>query len=226
MLASDLEDIQKKIGYRFDNILLLEQAFVHSSYAKRAGIADNERMEFLGDAVLGSIVSEYLYDRYPQFDAGMLSKARACLVSAEGLRPIVDGLDILQYLQVADKTISLKKLSKKIEANLFEAILCAVYLDGGMPAAKELVLRLLQNSLENVGSIRRKDYKTLLQEHCQSKKLSIEYRLVDKSGPDNKPQYRYALYVDGKHVSEGIGSSIKSAEQDAARIIVEEWRID
>ncbi len=226
MLASDLESIQKKIGYRFNKLSLLEQAFVHSSYARRVGIADNERMEFLGDAVLGNIVSEYLYEHYPQFDAGMLSKARACLVSAEGLRPIVDGLDILQYLQVADKTISLKKLSKKIEANLFEAILCAVYFDGGMPAAKELVFRLLGDSLESIGTIRRKDCKTLLQEYCQSQRLSIEYREIDKSGPDNKPQYRYALYVDGKHVSEGLGPSIKSAEQDAARIIVEKWRID
>ena len=226
MQKSVLEDIQRKLGYRFTNTFLLEQAFVHSSFAKRENISDNERMEFLGDAVLENIVSEYLFCEYPQFDAGMLSKARASLVSAEGLRPIVEELDILQYLIVADKSAKLTTLSRKIDANLFEAVLCAIYLDGGMKAAREFVLRLMSERLKTVVSSRKKDYKTLLQEYCQQKKWTIEYKQLEKHGPDNKPVYLYALFVDGKRVSNGVGSSKKSAEQEAARIIVEEWRID
>ena len=147
MEQSAIKQIQKCIGYEFSRPSLLEQAFTHSSYAQKHGIEDNERMEFFGDAVLELIVSEYLYANKPSYDQGRMTKVRAALVSAEGLRPVVDRMDVLKYLQVADKHANLQQLSKKIEANLFEAILCAVYADGGMSAAKKFVFAHMAEEL-------------------------------------------------------------------------------
>lgn len=108
-----LSEIQRNIGYAFNDESLLEQAFCHSSYARQHGLDDNERMEFFGDAVLEYIVSEYLFDNYPEFDQGQLSKVRALLVSADGLRPVVDRMDIMRFLLVADNAAQIKNQSKK-----------------------------------------------------------------------------------------------------------------
>ncbi len=222
----DFEKIEDVLKYRFKNKNYLYQAFIHSSYANAQGIQDNERMEFFGDSVLELLSSEYLYKKYPNCDAGQLSKMRANIVSADGLRPIMRDLDILKYLQVSDGASKIRKLSKKIEANLYEAILCAIYLDGGLNEARQFVLRTLSRSMDSAISLIHKDYKTILQEFCQQKKWSVQYQFVDKTGPDNNPLFKYALYIDGKFVSDGQGSTIKQAEQNAAKIIVENWRID
>ncbi len=218
--------IEKRIGYHFKNEQFLRQAFVHSSYAKQHNVLDNERMEFLGDAILEYIVSEYIYEKYSRFDDGQLSKVRAQLVSADGLRPVVERMDILRYLLIADNSYSILTQSKKINANLYEAILCAIYLDGGMACAKEFVLRTLSNELSSIKAIAKKDCKSLLQEYCQSKKMSIEYALIGKTGPDNKPSYEVALLINKNRECTGVGGSIKVAEQNAAKKILSKWRID
>ncbi len=220
-----LSEIQRNIGYAFNDESLLEQAFCHSSYARQYGLDDNERMEFFGDAVLEYIVSEYLFDNYPEFDQGQLSKVRALLVSADGLRPVVDRMDIMRFLLVADNAAQIKKQSKKIEANLYEAVLCAVYKDGGMDAARKFVLDTLKKELDDVGRLRLKDCKTALQEYCQQKQWTVEYRQTGKSGPDNKPTYYSALYINGRHEADGSGLSKKAAEQCAAKKIVEKWGV-
>ena len=220
------EQIERKIGYVFNNKMLLKNAFVHSSYANAQHIADNERLEFLGDAILDMIVSDYLYKKYPKCTAGELTQLRASLVSADALRPIVDKLGILDYLLVYGTSAKINQLSKKIEANLYEALLCAIYVDGGMDAAKNFVLKTLKKSMDNVSRQDKKDYKTRVQEYCQQKRMSLEYQLEVKTGPDNKPNFTYCLLVDGVAVSHGSGSSIKEAQQNAAQKLVEEWRID
>ena len=149
MLPLDVENVQKAIGYRFSREQLLCQAFVHSSFGNAECLPDNERMEFLGDSVLGLVVSEFLYLKFPQFDDGKLSKAKSAIVSAEGLKPIVQQLGILRYLSVAVGADNIKKKSKKIEANLYEAVVGAIYLDGGWENAKSFVLRTLTNVLNN-----------------------------------------------------------------------------
>lgn len=225
MLPLDREGIQSAIGYRFRDCSLLCQAFVHSSCGNAHNVPDNERMEFLGDSVLGLVVSEYLYLHYPQFDDGKLSKAKAAIVSSKGLKPAVKKLQILQYLSVAVGADSIKNRSQKIEANLYEAVVGAVFLDAGIETAKEFILRTLKDSLENFTFSDLQDYKTPLQEYCQQKKLDIKYVFENKLGSDNSPVFTYALYIEGKRVSEGTGSTKKEAEQEAARIIVNEWRI-
>lgn len=225
MKRSEIDRIEQKLGYVFNNKTLLTQAFVHSSFANAENLADNERMEFLGDAVLDFIVSDYFYAKYPDFDAGQLSKVRSLVVSSDGLRPIVDELDIWEHLRVAGNC-NLRSLSKKIEANLYEAVLCAIYFDGGIDAAKSFVMRTLKANLDSARKHAVKDSKTLVQEYCQERKLTVEYKFENRVGPDNKPTFYYSLWIDGKKASDGVGSSIKNAERDAASKIVKDWRIN
>ncbi|MCH5153491.1 MAG: ribonuclease III [Clostridiales bacterium] len=226
MNATKIQEIERKLQYTFNNKALLEQAFTHSSYANQENVADNERMEFFGDAILGYITSEQLFERFQSSSEGELSAMRARLVSAESLSRIVDKLDLVQYLQMVNGSGPNSELSHKTEANLFEAVLCAIFLDGGETSAREFVLRTLGDSLNSAADTLKKDAKTLLQEHCQKHRYSLEYKSVGRSGPDNKPTFRYALYINGKVESVGVGASKKAAEQDAASKIVKEWRIE
>lgn len=225
MQQLDVGQLESKLGYTFQNKKFLKQAFVHSSYAKAENIRDNERMEFFGDAILDAVVSEYIYEKYKDFDAGKLSKARALVVSSEGLKPVVQKLGILDSLLVISGS-KIRSLSHKIEANLYEAVLCAIYFDGGMSAARDFVMRTLKNSMDEAGKNLKNDYKTTVQEYCQERKLSLEYREEGRSGPDNKPTFCYSMWIDGKKVSDGSGSSKKNAEQDAACKFVKEWRLN
>ncbi len=221
----DMAQVERKIGYTFKDKSLLKQAFVHSSYAHAENISDNERMEFFGDSILEYLSSEYIYNRYKNCDAGELSKIRASVVSADGLRPVVDKLQILDDLLVASGS-QIRKLSRKIEANLYEALLCAIYFDGGMDAARSFVLRTLKKSMDAADKSAKKDCKTLVQEYCQERKMSVSYKREEQKGPDNKPIFTYSLWIDGKKVSCGSGTSVKSAQQAAASKIVKQWRID
>ena len=225
MKGLDVALIEEKLGYTFQNKQYLEQAFVHSSYAKLENIRDNERMEFFGDAILDAIVSEYIYEKYPNYDAGQLSKVRSVVVSSEGLKPVVDELGIVDNLLVVDGS-KIRSLSRKIAANLYEAVLCSIYLDGGMEAARQFVFRTLKSRMDDVKQNLKKDYKTTVQEYCQEKKLSIEYVEEGRNGPDNNPTFHYSLWIDGKKVSNGSGSSKKNAEQDAACELVNKWRLN
>lgn len=224
MQNTDISDIEKKIGYTFRNKQFLFRAFVHSSYANEEKIGDNERMEFFGDAVLEYIVSEYICKTYPDFNAGELSKLRSQIVSTDGLKPIVDELDIMSNLLVAGGAGNIRFKSRKIEANLYEAVLCAIYLDGGMNQARKFVMRTLKKSMDNTAVVK-KDSKTLLQEYCQERKWQITYRRESRSGPDDKPRFVYSLWVNGKKLASGSGGSIKNAEQDAASKLVKEWKL-
>lgn len=226
MTARDIDKIEQTIGYRFVNIELLKQAFTHSSYANAENVADNERMEFLGDAILSRIVSEELYKRFGECNAGDLSKMRAAIVSAKGLRPIVVNLGILQYLSVASGAGSIKQISPKIAANLYEALLCAIYFDGGLQAAEKFVFATLSQSIANCRNLMRDDYKSVLSEYAQQHKVQIEYRLISRSGPDNSPKFCYGLFVNGCERARGTGTSKKIAEQNAAKKFLEERRIN
>ena len=226
MDTKKLQDIERKLQYLFNNKLLLEQAFIHSSYGNQVHVVDNERMEFVGDAVLGYIVSEELFVRFENSTEGDLSAMRARLVSADNLSKIVDKLDLVQYLQIVNGSDVNSELSQKTEANLFEAILAAIYLDGGLSCAKNFVLRTMGDCLTKAADMHKKDAKTLLQEYCQKRRYTLEYKPIGRSGPDNKPTFQFAIYINGKAESVGEGASKKAAEQDAASKIVEKWRIE
>lgn len=223
----DIQAIENIIGYTFKNKALLVQAFTHPSYGHVSGMLDNDRMEFLGDAILDEIVSDYIYNAYPNLDAGDLTKLRATIVSAQGLKPVVGQMGLLKHLLVADGADVIKRLGKKIEADLFESVLGAIYLDGGYREAEKFVLDNLKHLLDDrVLEQGNKDYKTPLQEYCQSRKWTVDYRFVNQSGPQNKPLFTFALYINDEFCCEGCGLSKKMAQQDAAQKYCTKWRIE
>lgn len=216
-----INEIENRIRYRFNDKRLLVRAFTHSSFANAENVSDNEVMEFFGDAILEYLSSEYLYARFASRREGDLTSMRSHIVSAEGLYPVVKKLDIGRYLQILNG-----ELSHKTFANLYEALLCAIYLDGGMEAARKFFLFSLADLIKTVGTLSFKDSKTLLQEYCQKNKMTLRYKTDDREGPDNKPTFHCELFVDGVKQADGFGTSKKNAEQDAAKKIVTKWRID
>ena len=229
MTSEQIAEIEGKLNYTFVDKELLVTAFTHSSYANAQGcacgdICDNGRMAFLGDAILDMIVSKYLYKAFPDSGNGDMSYMRSDLVSRNGLAPIVEKLKIEDCLQV----VANSKLSAHSLGDLFEAIVCAIYLDGGFVSAERFVLNLFSNAFNSLHKSKQKDSKTLLQEYCQSLKprKSITYVQSGRSGTDNNPLYRYDLLIDDVYMCSGEGPSKKAAEQDAAKKIVTKWRID
>lgn len=227
MTAELIAQIEKKLQYTFKNKQLLKNAFTHSSYSREQKVKDNERLEFFGDAILDMVISEYLYANYAELEVGMLSTMRSNIVSADGLRPIVDSLDILKYLMVGYGFASVKHNSKKIESNLYEAIVAAIYLDGGLKPTRDFILLTLSDLLAHTDHFAHKDAKTMLQEYCQKRNMSApQYQTLDRVGADNNPTYKCGVYVNGILECVGMGSSKKNAEQDAAKNLVAKWRIN
>ena len=228
MTSNQIAQIESILQYTFTDKQLLTTAFTHSSYAKQSNVKDNERMEFLGDAILDMVVSEYLFGKFDDCEAGDLSTMRTNIVSAEALRSVVNDLNILQYLQVGNGASNIKTASEKIKSNLYEAIVAAIYQDSGFESAKEFVLRTLKSLLDEPSKVKHKDSKTILQEYCQGLKpqKTVTYVQAERAGTDNNPTYTIDLYIDNEYECSGQGSSKKSAEQDVAKKIVTKWRID
>ena len=204
-------------GYRFKDPGILELALTHPS----AGMPDNQRLEFLGDAVLEFLVSDWLYAAYPEKDEGELTRLRAALVREETLCRLADGLGLGEALHVApgeDRTGGRKRPS--VLCDTMEAVIAAVYLDGGLTAARKLVLGLLP-APEEISGISR-DSKSLLQERLQKLGEPVpEYTLVRQSGPPHDPRFEAAVFRGGAELARGEGKSKKQAEQAAARKALE-----
>lgn len=214
-----MKELEQIIGYTFKNKSLLRQALTHSSYAneKKLGrLGCNERLEFLGDAVLELISSDFLYAHFPNVPEGQLTKKRASLVCEPSLAFCARQFDLPKYLLLGrGEDMTGGRNRDSIVSDATEALLGAIYLDGGFADAKEFVLRFILNDIENKQLFY--DSKTILQEIVQEKGLQpIEYRLVGESGPDHDKQFAVEVYVNGKKVGEGTGHTKKAAEQAAA----------
>ncbi len=217
---ADLSLLEQKIQYSFQNKALLTEAITHSSYAhegkKRRRC--NERMEFLGDALLSVITAEYLYEKYPAENEGGLTKLRSSLVCTEALYEYAKMIDLADYL-IMGKGATLRNDAEKptVLENAFEALIAAIYLDGGMEAARAFVLPFLQLEVK-VHNSTFKDYKSQFQIIIQQNPDErFQYKLVDESGPDHDKRYVVELYVNSNVVGRGEASSKKGAEQAAAR---------
>ncbi len=208
------EKIEGILGYSFKNKKLLFTAFVHSSYANENKVAGNERMEFFGDAILQFVATEQLMKTYKDKDEGDLSKIRSAIVSTESLKQVVDKMQIEDYVLFSKGAKNCNTRPKKLESNLFEAILCAIYLDGGLSSAKKFVLTALSQQFSNATSV--VDFATELQEYCQANKLLFEYKLVGQDGAENNVRYHYELYVDNKLVAKATGPTKKQAKHKCA----------
>ena len=220
-----IKDLEAAIGYKFHNITLLQQALTHSSYANERwhdGLRCNERLEFLGDAVLGMVVAEFLYKTFPDRLEGDLTRMRADMVCETSLAAAADKIELGKHLLLGngeEQGGGRKRAS--ILADAFESVLAASFLDGGMEAARCIIEKFI---LTNVPSskLRNQDYKTALQELVQRKRDQVlSYELVGESGPDHDKKFLVQLQLNGKTVGMGEGSSKKRAEQNAAKNAME-----
>lgn len=237
MSRSEDEQLAERLGHKFAAPELLERALTHSSALPelRAGQAeqtpgelraqDNERLEFLGDAVLELLASEYLLQNFPDWSEGQLSKSRARIVNARSLEIAARRLGLGEHLRVGrgeEKTGGREK--QTLLADAFEAVLAAVYLDGGLGPAREVLRRaLFDQALEDRGeSIADSDHKSALQEFLQGRgQPPAEYRLAGESGPDHQKMFTIEVWVNGECLASGLGSTKKEAEQKAARSALE-----
>lgn len=218
-------EIEAVLGHCFARAEWLERALTHRSHRPSADGLDNERLEFLGDRVLGLVASEHLCQTFPDWDAGKLSKALARIASAASLRAAADRLKLGSYLRLGtgeEKTGGREK--KRLLADAFEAVAGAIYLDGGLPAAAAFLRRaLLDPALAGeTDGLGRADHKSALQEWLQQRGLSaVEYRVRRESGPDHLKIFEVEVWHTGHLLSESEGRSKKEAEQAAARLALE-----
>ncbi|HJH62105.1 MAG TPA: ribonuclease III [Firmicutes bacterium] len=220
-----MKKLENKLGYRFRDAGLLEHALTHSSYAnehRAAGITSNERLEFLGDSVLGLVVAEYLFRTHPDMPEGELTRTRAALVCEDSLHEVARTLGLGAYLRLGKGEDSGGGRSRpSILADAVEATLAAVYLDGGFDAARGIVQNFILNK-EREKAVDR-DYKTGLQERVQrTPGRRVGYRLVEEIGPDHDRVFVMEVTVDGKVAGQGQGRTKKEAEQLAAKAALEQ----
>jgi ribonuclease-3 len=215
--------LEEKLNYTFKNKELLRGALYHSSYAnehKALGIESNERLEFLGDAVLGLVSADFLYREHPDLPEGDLTRIRAALVCEESLHEVAQSLQLGDSLMLGrGEESGGGRTRTSILADATEAVFAAVYLDGGMEEARALIHRvLLDKEQEAAVEERRRDFKTELQELVQRRSgRELRYVLKDAAGPDHAKTFTVSVLLDGAGVGEGTGHSKKEAEQLAAR---------
>ena len=218
------EELEKKIKYSFRNKELLRTAMTHSSYAnenKDKGIESNERLEFLGDSVLSLIVSSYMFRNFKRYPEGELTKMRASTVCERSLYGCALKIELGKYLSLGkgeEQTNGRERTS--ILADAFEALLGAVYLDGGFETAKDVIMPLLKETVDAAKKGKAfKDSKTILQEIVQKNKQEVlEYVLVKESGPDHDKFFEVEVHLNSNVIGTGQGRSKKDAEQTAAEI--------
>ncbi len=219
-----MEMLEKKLGYTFQDKGLLVHAMTHSSYAnehREEGLTSNERLEFLGDSVLGMVVAEHLFRTHPDMPEGELTRTRAALVCEGSLYEVAAGLGLGKYLRLGrGEDAGGGRARPSILADATEAMLAAVYLDGGIAPAGRLIQTLILDR-EREKAVDR-DYKTALQELVQRRpESSVSYRLIRESGPDHCRVFEMEVSVDGSPVGRGEGRTKKEAEQMAARSALE-----
>jgi ribonuclease III len=227
-LRDEFETLQQAIAYRFRDRGLLEHAMTHTSRANEdvsGGVRDNESLEFLGDAVLGFLIADLLFNEFPEHDEGQKSKIKAALVSTTTLARLAERLSLGEHLLLGrgeEKTGGRQK--QALLADGYEALIAAIYLDGGVEHVRAFVARefaTLVDEARRVGAAGQ-DYKSALQELVQSRNEPLpEYRLIGTVGPDHRKLFQVEVVVNGEPVAEASGTSKKEAEQEAAKLALE-----
>jgi len=231
MQTDGLDEIQRRLGYRFRRHSLLIEALTHKSYlneAKKTGELDNERLEFLGDAVLDLVVSEYLLAAFPDAAEGELSKLRAWLVSEKTLARAARRIGLGELLRLGRGEMKTQGHSKpSILADTLEAVFAGVYLDGGLDAAAASVKAVFSEELASCDRslLACGDFKTDLQELCQREfEMLPHYRTIRETGPDHEKQFEVEILIRGERYGVGVGKSKKEAEQMAAKHALEKLK--
>ena len=218
------------LSYQFQKPELFEQALTHKSYVNEAGkrhLPHNEKLEFLGDAVLDLILSEYLMELFPGDDEGNLSKKRASLVNESVLAQIAHDLNLSDRMNLGKgEILSQGNRKPRLLASVYEAVLGAIFLDGGYEESKKMARLNFEKMVSQMNPAEDfvQDYKTRLQELAQAElKVSPQYEVTGEEGPSHSPQFEVSLSLQGKVVSKGIGKSKKLAEQEATRLTIQNW---
>ncbi len=216
-----MDGLEEKLGYKFNNIDLLKNALTHSSYANevRGGFSSNERLEFLGDSVLSIIVSDYIYRHFKSLPEGELTKLRASLVCEKSLCAFSRELELGKYLMLGKgEEKSGGRERDSILADAFEAVLAAIYLDGGMEPARRHVMNFVLRELKHTDDEVFKDYKTALQEIIQrNPEEYVTYILTGENGPDHDKSFTVEVHLNSNVIGTGTGKNKKQAEQMAAK---------
>ena len=222
-----LDEIEKSIGYVFKNKELLKKALTHTSYAYENRVESNEKLEFLGDSILEFISSKYIYQKYPELKEGEMTKVRAAVVCEKSLYKIakMHNFSDFLYLGKSEKRTGGNQ-RPAILADSVEAVIAAIYLDGGIEEVEKFIVNNLKEEIEiatkHVGD---KDYKTVLQEKLQIHgDVKIEYIIIKESGPDHDKTFEAEVKYNGKILAEGKGKSKKEAQMQAAKKALENLR--
>lgn len=227
---TQMRDFEEILGYEFNNKELIITALTHSSYAnenRKDKVKYNERLEFLGDSVLGMVTAKHLFSHFPDMPEGQMSKMRAELVCEQSLETVAKELHIGDYLRLGKgEELSGGRERKSILADAVESVIAALYLDSGLELAESFINKYILSKIET-GSYVIKDYKTLLQELVQKKSGQIiKYELIGESGPDHNKIFTSAMFLNDKLMGEGSGKSKKEAEQMAAKKAMEVLNAD
>ena len=220
-MKKNIEDLEKTLGYKFKDQKLIIEALTHKSYKQPY---DNERLEFLGDAVLDLVVGEYLFRKFRHSDEGKLSKIRASLVNETGFDKLARALNLGDYILLSnaeDNNGGREKSS--LLSNAFEAIMGAIYLEAGLKKVEEIAIRLIEENHKEISldSLFR-DFKTTLQELTQARfGITPEYKVLASRGPDHKKEFEVGVYIENKEYARAVGKSKKIAQQEAAKIAVD-----
>lgn len=220
-----MNELEEKIEYHFKNQSYLKTALTHSSYANetKAAGGSNERLEFLGDSILGVVVADYLFKNFPDLPEGDLTKKRAALVCEKACCGFSKQMDIGKHLLLSHgEQNSGGRTRSSILADAFESIIAAIYMDGGMEEARKFILRFVLPLLQTAKPKAFKDYKTALQEIIQQNpEERLEYVLIGESGPDHDKHFTVEVHLNSNVIGKGGGRSKKEAEQQAAREAME-----
>lgn len=221
----DLINLENNIGYTFKNKNLLQKALTHTSYANEKGLESYEKLEFLGDSILEFLSSKYLYSNYSNLTEGELTKVRAQVVCEDSLKDVARKHEFFNYILVSKSERANGGNNKSaILADCVEAVIAAIYFDGGLAEAEKFIISNLKDSMEYATEhIGMKDYKTVLQEKLQKNgDVHIEYKIIKEEGPDHDKTFTAEVMCNGKILSTGKGKSKKMAEMQAAKLALEE----
>jgi len=219
-----LNEIEKNISYQFKNIMLLKTALTHTSYAHENKVESNEKLEFLGDAILEFVVSEYLYTNYKNLKEGEMTKVRASVVCEKSLYKVAMKHKFNEFLYLGKSEQKTGGNNKPaMLADSVEAVIAAIYSDSNIEEARKFILNNLKEEIEiATKTVGMKDYKTVLQEKLQEHgSVKIEYNILEESGPDHNKRFTAEVRCEGKFLAKGIGTTKKNAEMEAAKIALE-----
>ncbi len=213
-------ELLKKINISTSNSSLYQEALTHSSYANEHNVKSNERLEFLGDAILEVLMSKYLFDHYPNQDEGFLTKQRAKYVCEESLVIYSSAINLKDYIRLGNGDLLIKGPTDAMIADALEAVLAAIYLDKGIEATIAFFNKFIVENINKTNLI--VDYKTLLQELMISEKRMVKYKIIQEAGPAHNKRFKAAVYLnDIILIGTGIGKTKKEAEQNAAKDVLD-----